>query len=168
MAILKPLNGKGRYHDTDDRDRVAQYILNPQKTPHRLIAGFHIDSSDAVGSMNAVAEKWGKQNGVQLRHFILAFYPQECNDPLCAFQIGKDILWHIGQEYQSIFAVHENTANLHIHLMLNSISYQDGHRYYGTRRDYYTLINCIKSVLRPYGIHKLMAVSPLSEQDIQD
>ena len=84
MAILKPLNGKGRYHDTNDRERVAQYILNPQKTPHRLIAGFHIDPNDAVGSMNAVAEKWGKQNGVQLRHFILAFYPKECNNPLYA------------------------------------------------------------------------------------
>lgn len=120
MAILKPLNGKGRYRDTNDRERVTEYILNPQKTPHRLIGGIQVNPED------------------------------------------------IGQKYQAIFAVHENTANLHLHLMLNSISYIDGHRYYGTKRDYYTLLNCIKSVLRSYGIYKLMAVSPLSEKDIQD
>ena len=168
MAILKPLNGKGRYHDTNDRERVTKYILNPQKTPHCLIGGILVDPDDIVGSMNVVAQQWGKERGVQLRHFILAFEPKECSDPKRAFQIGRDLLRYIGQEYQAIFAVHENTANLHLHLMLNSISYIDGHRYYGTKRDYYTLLNCVKSVLRPYGIYKLMAVSPLSEQDIQD
>lgn len=168
MAILKPLNGRGRYHDTDSRERVSQYILNPGKTPSHLIGGTHVDLNDIVGSMDAVARHYGKVRGVQLRHFILAFYPQEISNPQIAFQIGQDLLAYIGQEYQAIFAVHENTGNPHIHLMLNSISHTDGHRYYGTKRDYYTLLNCIKEVLRSYGIHKLMAVSPKSEQDIQD
>ena len=171
MALFKFLNGKGRYHDDNARETVVEYILNPYKARHGYIGGGYVNMENVesiVGSMNKVAQEFGKVNGVQLRHFVISFLPQETRDPYMVYQIGGQITMAICLEYQTVFAVHEDTDNLHIHLMLNSISHQDGHRYAGTRKDYYTLVNCIGKVLRQHGIRKLIPVSYSSGQDIQE
>jgi len=168
MALFRFLNGKGRYHNDDARETVIEYILNPMKAINGYIGGCYVNPNDIVGSMNDVAQRFGKTQGVQLRHFVIAFHPTETRDPQLVSQIANEISMYIGQEYQTVFAVHENTENLHIHLMLNAISHIDGHRYQGKRKDYYILLNCIKHVLHQYGIHKLIPVSFNSGQDIQD
>lgn len=171
MALFKFLNGKGRYHNDDARTNMAEYILNPYKAKHGYIGGAYVNMESIesiVHSMDKIAQQFGKTNGVQLRHFVLSFLPQETCDPREACRIGREIMSFVGQEYQAIFAVHENTANLHIHFMLNSVSHVNGDRYYGKRKDYYIMLNGLKAILHQHGIHTLIPVSCNSGLDIQD
>lgn len=166
MALFKVLNGKGKYHDLKAREDVLRYILNPLKTQSGLRGGVGV-TPDIVGSMNDVAVRYDKVNGVQLRHFVLSFPPTELDSPEVVYEIACRIAQFIAQEFQVIFAVHENTENLHIHFMFNSISHRDGHRYQGKKKEYYDLVNFIKSNLKYfYGIN-LMTVSNCSEMNIQ-
>ena len=166
MAVMKTINRRGKYRDPGAREDIARYILAPLKVQSGFMAGVGI-TEDIVGSMNEVAEKFGKTNGVQLRHFIIAFDPDEIAEPSEAYEIGCQIACFLGQQYQLVFAVHEDTPNLHIHFMLNSISYRDGHRYSGTKKEYYCLINYLGRLLkREYGII-LCTVSNRSHIDIQ-
>ena len=66
---------------------------------------------------------------------------------------------YLGKEYQAIYAVHENTESLHIHIVMNSVSYIDGHRYRGTKAEHYEFMDFLRNVLIYYGITKLQYIS---------
>jgi len=96
---------------------------------------------------------------VQLRHFIVSFTPYEINRPELAYQIGNEICTQLGYEYQTVFGVHENTDELHLHIVTNSVSFIDGHRYKGDRKDFYQTKNHINSVLKKHNIRPVKYVS---------
>lgn len=65
----------------------------------------------------------------------------------------------MGAEYQTVSAVHEDKQHLHIHTVINSVSYVDGHRYRGTKQEFYTMKDQVRQILRRYGIDRLDYVS---------
>lgn len=156
MAIFKIMNGKGKYHDAKALFDVSRYILKPCKTRHEYTGGVHVDMSDPASSMNAVAEQYKKCRGVRLWHIIVSFTDDECPSPIVADAIGMEIIEWIGEEYQAIYAVHEDSDEIHLHIVFNSVSHVDGHKYYGRKLDYYDMLYTVKAILRRYGIKKLM------------
>lgn len=158
MAIFKTANGTGKYRDLRSRSDLISYITNPQKAPNHVFYAM-VDPSDPVGHMNRIATQFGKTDGVQARHFVFSFLPTEVNSPSVASCIAQDIALYFGQEYQTVAAVHEDKAHLHIHVITNSISYVDGHRYYGKKREHYQTMKQVRHILRRYGIDRLTYVS---------
>ncbi len=158
MAILKTANCKGKYRDEESKEDVIQYILNPFKMPHNFCGGLGVDPICPSESMELVSEQFGKEKGVQLRHFIIAFAPKELPSMSAANQIAQRIVRFLGQEYQTVYAVHENPDCPHIHIVMNSVSYIDGHRYYGTRREFFQMKNVIQNAMREHGIRVLKYV----------
>lgn len=167
MATLKVLNRAGHYHDPNARADVLNYIFQPDKTESGLLGCIHVHPLFIIESMDQVSDSYKKATGIQIRHFILAFSPDEVNDPNIADEIAQHIMNYIGQRYQAVYAVHEDTSNLHIHFAFNAISYLDGQRYYGKKADYYSLVAFIKKVLHSYGIHRLYEISCRSDVDAQ-
>lgn len=166
MSTFKSLNGQNRYFNYDARELVTNYILNPIKSPSGFRGTTGV-SPDIVGSMDAVARRFEKEKGVQLRHFVVSYSPHELNDPGDAADIAAGVIEFIGQKYQALYAVHEDTENLHFHVMFNSVSYVDGSRYYGTKKEHYALMNQIKFLNHLFGINRLEYVSSASAEDIQ-
>lgn len=156
MAVLGSLNGEGKYKNEDAKELVAEYILDSRKTISGYIGGYAISPECPAQSMMLISEQFKKSHGVQLRHFVLAFSPYELTDPAIANEIGIRIAQLIGREYQVLYAVHENCDHLHIHIMANSVSYIDGHRYSGKHEEYSALKKGIHNILRDYGIKKLI------------
>lgn len=166
MAVLKVVNRAGKYHDIGAREVEAGYIFNPLKMYHGFCGGVAV-KENFVESMNEVAIRFKKTKGIQLRHFILSFPPEEIDDPEIVYEIACHVARFIGRDYQIVFAVHENTDNLHIHFMQNSVSYTTGYKYSGSKKDYYQLVNFLTEFLKDnYGI-RLLTVSCLSVEDIQ-
>lgn len=166
MAILKDLNGY-HYRDAESRDTVISYIQQPDKTPGGFIGCIGVDPQNIPNSMRATAAYYKKDSGVRLRHMILSFSPYEIQNPETAYQIGCEVMAHIYGEYETAFAVHQDTDNLHIHFVFNSVSYTDGHRYSGKRGEYYSLVEEIEQILRNYGIPYLRTASRRSGADVQ-
>ena len=167
MAIFKQLNGTDRYFDMSARADVIAYVTRPDKAESGFVGGICVDPFDPAESMDQVAAHFNKSTGVQLRHFIISFYPHELDDPEVANEIAQQLILWIGQEYQAVYGVHEDTDLIHIHVVHNSISYIDGHRYYGKKKEYYNLIDYIKALLHQYGIHALEEVSFKSGLNVQ-
>lgn len=162
MVLWKTANGQGNYRNSDARLNAVRYILNTQKMKSMVHGGTnleHIDPHDPFGiaeQMDAVAAQFGKTNGVQLRHFIFSFDRYCQVSPQQVGQIAQSLAYFLGREYQTVFAVHENTDYLHFHLISNAISFIDGHRYAGSKAEFYALQNYMKQVLRSYGINTLI------------
>ena len=159
MAILKCANEKGKYHDPDARASAINYILSPLKASH-YYGGYGVDLIDIAGSMDEVAMYYGKTTGVQLRHYIISFSSYENITPAKANKIAMAAASFFKDEYQVIFAVHEDSNIPHIHILFNAISYVGGHRYCGTRKEFYEFFNYLRNILKYYfGVYSLQYVS---------
>ena len=155
MATLKTANGHGRYFDNAAKQDVINYIMDESKTPSRFIGGVRVDVNDIAGSMAAISERYGKSSGVQLRHFIISFSPGEVRNMDTVNEIAKEAVLFLGREYQTVYAVHEDTDHPHIHIVTNSVSYVDGHRYYGTRKEFKSFMGALSGIMRRHGIASL-------------
>ena len=155
MATLKTANGHGRYFDDAAKQDVISYIMDESKTPSRFIGGVKVDADDIAGSMAAISERYGKSSGVQLRHFIISFSPGEVKNMDTVNEIAKEAVLFLGREYQTVYAVHENADHPHIHIVTNSVSYVDGHRYYGTRKEFKQFMSALSGIMRRHGVASL-------------
>ncbi len=158
MAVLKTANTKGKYYETHAKEDVIKYILNPYKAQN-YCGTFGVNINNPAESMEMISSYYDKTSGVQLRHFVISFYPEEVDDAKTVNDIAKKFANFFFREYQVIYAVHEDKPHLHIHIVINSVSYIDGHRYYGTRAEFKSMEKYMKSVLRKYGIYRLDYVS---------
>lgn len=159
MAILKTGNGNGSYFNEDAKELLIRYILRPDKVVHGYFGGVGVDPLCPAESMGLVSEQFGKQDGVQLRHFIVSFTPYELTDPAVVNEIAQQVTMYVGHDYQALYAVHEDKPCLHFHLVQNSVSYRTGTRYRGTKQEFYALQRALKGILEQYGIYKLNYVS---------
>lgn len=136
-----------KYHDDSALKNVIEYCYRPDKTPHQYIGGIGVNPQYAVEQMEAVALAYRKASGLRLRHMLLSFDKHERisfqRAKLLAFQLAS----YYGYKYQIIYAVHEDKANKHIHFVMNTVSYLDGHKYAGHRDDYYRFQEYMRSVL---------------------
>jgi hypothetical protein len=161
MATIKFLNAQGKYADDLARQTVISYILQPAKTPHRIIGGAYVDMTNPAQSMTDVAVHYGKDSRVRLRHFVLSFNPGEVSDLETIYLIADRLCRCIGMTYQVVYAVHEDTLHPHIHFVFNSISYRTGNRYRGDKEAYFDTMESIKNTLHQAGIFVLIRVKSL-------
>ncbi len=155
MPMLKTVNTRGKYHDADSLNDVIQYILQPHKAIHGYVGGAYVDPDDAATSMLLVADQWGKTKGVQLRHFVISFDYGEVSNLSVVNEIAKAASSYLAQQHQVVFAVHEDKPHIHIHIVANAVSYIDGHRYRGTKAEFYAFVNYINRALHHYKLPSL-------------
>lgn len=154
MAIHATINGN-KYHDYKSKEDVIRYILNPSKTPSGFIGFMNVDPVNPALSMHQCSAQFGKDSGVQIRHFVVSFSKNEVCDSATANAIAKEFMCYLGREYPVVYAVHKNTDKIHFHMAFNNVSLT-GKRYYGKKAEYYPMIDVFKSILRKYGICVLM------------
>lgn len=99
-------------------------------TRSTIIGGYALDPDHACFQMKLVKERFYKTEGVQLIHFIISYSTPEAmradTDEILnlGFQIGQ--LFH---EYQMIYAVHFDTLHMHLHVIMNTVSFISGLKY---------------------------------------
>ena len=154
MAIYRVI-GKGeenKYFDDKARENVIDYCLRDSKTPHSYTGSRAINIDNAVSEMNALARLYNNDDRVRLRHSIISFDDTDNISPAQAAEIAEDAVKYFGDEHQVLYSVHEDANHVHIHMVMNQVSYQDGHKYRGTKKEHYNFINYMKKVVHPYGI----------------
>ena len=152
MSYITTANTQGKYHDLNTRHDVINYILDPEKTPDRYIGYIHTNPSDPVGCMDELAESYGKTRGVQIRHLVLSFDPEELTSPEIAAAVASDIAQFLGQLYQVVWAVHQDKDHLHIHFAFNPVSMIDGRRYRGIHSVWREQMKAIGAICHRYGL----------------
>lgn len=163
MAILKVNHGGNtpfysgsttkKYYDENALYDVITYCCDPGKAISGLIGGFGINVQYAAAQMDGLARAYRQADGIRLRHMELSLAPKERISAKRLFRIAYDVAQYYGWEYQILYAVHEDTPNKHVHFVMNTVSYRDGHKYAGKREDYYRFRNHVAAVLEPYGFN---------------
>jgi hypothetical protein len=121
MAAIKRLSSKGSIKN------IINYVLNKEKTTERIIGGKDISFSNAIAEMNTTKELYGKKDGISYHHIIQSFKPGEIS-PESAHKIGIELAEKQFKNFEVLVATHKDKGHIHNHLIINSVSFKDGHK----------------------------------------
>lgn len=100
-----------------------------------------------------------KTNGVQYKQITLSLNEEESErqtDFICLCQEAAWLLCNY-THCQLAYTIHGNTDNLHIHFILNSVSYLDGHKLHLDWQDTASLKSKINELLQRYGFSLIIS-----------
>lgn len=134
MAIIKLMHmkeAKGAKNKAAHLKNSIEYILNPQKTQQGLFVGsINCMKSTAYKEMINLKKQYDKEDLRQGYHFVISFAPSDKVTPELAYEITEKMINKYLEEYQSIFAVHDDKHHLHSHIVFNSVSIITGLKYH--------------------------------------
>lgn len=133
---------------------ALDYIMDLEKTQNgRLIGTVNCSQDFAFKQMKATKRKYGKMDLRQGYHFIISFKENEV-DADTAFELTqKFVAEYLGKEYETVYAVHDNTKHIHSHIIFNSVNYRTGNKYRYKKGDWAKYIQPITNRLcEEYGL----------------
>lgn len=154
MAVFKVV-GIGeldKYKDGMALEKVISYCGQDFKTPGKYIGGFAVNPQQAALEMEILSKTFYKDSGLRLRHVVLSFNRREVSNLSTAFYSAQKIAGFYKERFQIVFFVHKDRTELHIQFVMNTVSYVDGMKYSGTKKEYYNFLNYISNVLSAPGI----------------
>lgn len=135
MATMRMMNIKeNRQHLYNSID----YILKPDKTECGVWTGGNAgtDKYEVYRTMIETKNVWGKPDGRQAYHYTINFAPGEVNEAL-AYKIVKEFCEeYLGDDYDFVFAIHNDRPHIHGHIVFNSVSRTTGYKYRYERGDW--------------------------------
>ena len=133
MAITKILNimeSEGR-NPASHLKNALEYIQNPDKTEECVLMGsINCLPDTAFEQMEETKNIFHKNSKRQGYHVIISFSPEEKVTAEQAMYVlehfAKDVL---GDDYETVYAVHTDREHMHGHLIWNSVSMTTGKKY---------------------------------------
>ena len=107
----------------------------------------------AYQDMVATKKRFHKTDKVQGFHLVQSFAEGEVS-PELAHLIGVELAERLLRgQFEVVITTHLNTSHFHNHLVWNSVSMEDGHKYHSNEQSYYMEVRKISDELcRKYGL----------------
>lgn len=117
---------------------ALDYAMNREKTETAVFEdSMGCTCETAYADMCATKERFHKSGGVQGYHLIQSFAEGEVT-PELAHLIGQELAEQLLQgKFEAVITTHLNTRHYHNHIVFNSVSMVDGHKYHSNSRSYY-------------------------------
>ena len=127
MAAFEIGIPKGNYKNEDAVSRVIDYICRLNK-PEQVggMGVFPLYVEDMVNQFLAVKRIYHKEEGKQVFHIFISFEKSLGFTVDEVMEMGYEIAAYWGYDRQVIFAVHDDTQNIHIHMAINTVAYTNG------------------------------------------
>ena len=139
VAVSKSLRG------------IIDYVTNREKTLDRLITGVNCVAESALDEFESVKKQFHKTDGRAYYHIVQAFSPDDPLDVDTAHEIGLKFADYF-KGYQCLVVTHLNTAHKHNHIILNSVSYEDGAKFHQSAREMRQAKEFSNELCRQYGL----------------
>ena len=140
----------------DDLRDVIDYAKNEDKTEKEyFVSGINCEPDSAYQEMQDAKMFYHKEDKILAFHGYQSFVRGEVS-PELAHKIGVQLaneMW--GDRFQVIVTTHLNTNCIHNHLVLNSVSFKDGLKYYSNRTNTARLRHISDEICKEYGLSVL-------------
>ena len=137
----------------DSIEKLLTYATNPEKTEKLFYTtGINCKVDNAVKEMQFIKKSYGKEKGILVFHVYQSFKEGEVT-PEIAHEIGIKLaneMW--GDRFQVIVTTHLNTNHIHNHIVLNSVSFKDGLKYYDNHTNYAKMRHISDELCKEYGL----------------
>lgn len=132
---------------------VLDYATEDFKTEQKFfVTGLNCAKETARRDMEITKRQWHKEGGIIAFHGYQSFAKGEVT-PELAHKIGVELakrLW--GEKFEVIVATHLNSKCTHNHFVINSVSFQDGKRYYDNKKSYALMRRTSDELCRAYSL----------------
>lgn len=139
MAINKTINKSTKSHGA--MRNCIEYVLREDKTNRGLVYVTGPFSADEITYdsvyQSFLEEKklWGKDSGRMYAHNIISWHKEENLTLQQAFAFGKEFVEKWFDGFQTLIGVHKDRDHVHLHLVTNTVSYEDGHKLHNSKKD---------------------------------
>lgn len=152
MAYMKVVERglPDKYKDSTTYRDLCSYCLNPEKSVYTGTKNLQ-SAETASEEMEAIAKQFKKEFGKRISHIILSFHGSELKSASTAAEIAEMCARYYAARYQIIWSV-QIDPQVHIHMILNRISFIDGKKYPDRYADRHGFWQHVHQVLTLYGI----------------
>lgn len=149
MAIIKAVSSKVGIGTAID------YVTKKEKTEQTLLSGLNCEPDTAKEEMQVTKELWGKTDGRTYKHFVQSFAPDEKIDLMQAHQIACRLAierpeW---KGFEVLIATHKDKQHIHTHFIVNSVSFEDGHKLQQSKADLQSMKDYSDRLCLEQGLH---------------
>ena len=128
MAIIKFTNSK------TELKTIIDYVTRTDKTNASLITGKHCIANNCMDEMKAVKEFYNKKGRRQYMHIVQSFSSKEELDFQKVHEIGIKLANYF-KGFQVLVASHTDRENIHNHLIINSVNFENGKKFNQSKND---------------------------------
>ena len=117
---------------------VLRYVQQEEKTTwedRRLVSGWNCTAQSVCSEMQLTKERFHKTDGRQYYHFVQSFDKQDDLSPQEVHAMGLELAQREFSNFEVLVATHVDTGHLHNHLVVNSVSFQDGKKLHQSATD---------------------------------
>lgn len=134
-------------------DHLIRYVCNPRKTDEQVfVSSLGCQPETAARTWMDTKRRFGRTEGVQAYHLIQSFRPGEIT-PELAHEIGNRFAERYLDGFEVIVGTHVDKAHVHNHIIFNSVSDRDGHKYHSSPNSYFSEVRGLSDALcREYGL----------------
>ena len=156
MAITKLMHMKETpgSNPSGHLKNAIDYILKPEKTKGGLLVGGNCGTTPEMVYQQMMDTKmvYGKNWGRQGYHFVLSFPPGEVTVEQAWDLTGEFCERYFKDEYEYLYAAHDDTAHRHGHIIFNSVS-RNGIKYRYENGDWEKYIQVLANdVCKEHGL----------------
>ena len=131
MSIIKAISSRAPIQN------ALSYVSWKTKTSPGLISGINCSPETVKYEMLSTKAMYGKTGGRTYAHFIQSFPPEEVITPEEAHIMAEELAsrakpW---KGHEILISTHTDREHIHSHLVINSVSIEDGHKLQMSKKD---------------------------------
>lgn len=157
MAIVKIKTAKRNIKG------ILDYVTNPEKTNELLISGKDCVPDTVIDEMEVVKQQFNKIDGTTYFHIIQSFSPDDNIKPNIAHEVGVKFANYF-KDYQVLIATHIDKEHIHNHLIINSVSFENGKKVHMSNKDLEKLKEYSNQLCREFNLKE----TPIKKSRVKD
>lgn len=155
MAITKAIHGAAKTHA--GLRNTIEYVLRDDKVKEGYVdvigpAPEHITWDNMYRSFLDEKKTWTKDSGRMCAHYVISFHKDEKITPQQALDFAKELCEKTFPGHQVLLGVHQDRDHLHVHAVVNTVNYIDGHKLHTTKYDLQRMKDRTNEMCREHGL----------------
>ncbi len=166
MPIIHFINNKTQ--TAGGMRKVLSYVSRKEKTvseDKRFVTGVNCSPETALDEMTATKNLYHKTDGRLYYHLVQSFPSGYEIEPELAHKIAVELAEKAFNKYEVVVATHIDREHIHSHLVLNSVSFEDGRKYHSNKESVEELMKLSDDICQRYGVHVLDAPKKKMNRD---
>ena len=126
MAIIKLVSG-----GAPSISAIIKYVTQEEKTNDKLLSGVRCSVETVTADMLSTKHFYGKTSGRQYKHIVWSLSPDEVISAEGAHAVSLELVKksELFKGFEVLVATHVDRDHIHSHIIVNSVSLADGHKY---------------------------------------
>ena len=167
MPIIHFINNKTQ--TAGGMKNVLNYVSRKEKTvseDKRFVTGVNCSPETALDEMTATKNLYHTTDGRLYYHLVQSFPSGYEIEPELAHKIAVELAEKAFNKYEVVVATHIDREHIHSHLVLNSVSFEDGKKYHSNKESVEELMKLSDEICQRYGVHVLDTPKKKVNKDI--